>query len=196
MSTRKIKAYCQIISCENNRGTYDLNQLMFRAPSHDRELHEKWVLSIEKHQKFDNRSNSNVCIKHFQEIDLETRGSKTYLKKDAVPTIFTEIVESHIEPDCNSPQCIDCTSSQSKLCQIQKDLEALKISDDIQIQKQTIKIEYLQKLIKEKNAALAINAKELSKERAKNLDLEAKVLELKKKIVEKHFNGDEIEYNK
>lgn len=108
---------------------------------------------------------------------------------------FAQNVENQ-EPDCNSPACIDCTNSESKLCQLQKDFQVLKIEDDLQIQKLKMQIQSLQKSNEEKATALALNQKALAREQAKNLELEAQVSDRKKKHIEQHFSGDETEYNK
>lgn len=52
---------------------------------------EKWIAAIETHQKFDyNVAVFSVCEQHFPAYMIIRRGKTSVLKKDAVPSIFTE----------------------------------------------------------------------------------------------------------
>lgn len=58
----------------------------------------KWVEAIEKHQKID-RQKFNVCIRHFQDEDLQQRGHRKALIPGAIPLIFPSNT-AHSEYEC------------------------------------------------------------------------------------------------
>lgn len=116
MVERKVKAYCQIITCVNNLGTKNKNEFMFRydssvhffpnncfffigeclcfskyrVPSKGNER-LRWIESIKNHQEYPrNRKVFNVCLRHFESSDLIKKGETLTLKPNAIPTIFID----------------------------------------------------------------------------------------------------------
>lgn len=111
-----------------------------RAPLYTPEVYRKWIEAIEVHQRFDrSKVYFNVCVKHFEPTDLEVRGGKTCLKKDAVPTIFGvtgKTIESQdSDPDFNhSPECSECTECtclKRDLIELKTKMLKLKVDDDV-----------------------------------------------------------------
>lgn len=69
---------------------------------------EKWINSIEKHQRFDYCCQSfYICCQHFTKQDFIQEGEKKYIKlikPDAVPSVF---VASNNGSPCAKRACLD-----------------------------------------------------------------------------------------
>lgn len=63
-------------------------ELFFRIPS-DAKIRQKWIASINSHQKFDHSVGYFIiCDLHFKESDFFIVDNERNLKFDSVPTIF------------------------------------------------------------------------------------------------------------
>lgn len=164
---------------------------------YDPEVHSKWIEAVEMHQRFDrSKINYNVCIKHFESTDLEVRGSKICLKKDAVPTIFDETpvptisdetegtIDSQVpDPDINhSPECSECSECimlKRELLDLKAKMLKLKLNNDIEIQKLSKQLESVQNLREQQTASIDKLKKDLSNEKSSNLELDNSITILK-----------------
>lgn len=150
------------------------------------EVYRKWIEAIEVHQTFDrSKTYFNVCVKHFEPTDLEVRGSKTYLKKDAVPTIFGitgETIDSQVsDPDINhSSECSECITLKRELVDLKAEMLTLKVNNDIEIQKLSKRIESVQNSREEQTATINKLKKDLSTEKNLNHTLDNSITTLKK----------------
>lgn len=166
---RKTRVYCQIIECENNLGTTDKSEVMFRLPREKNRL--EWIKEIEKHQKFLNKTNYNVCIRHFLNTDYIKKKDKYILKENAIPTIFKsssdfiEIISNEIFDDCDSEvtKCSQCPCLLEKIKKLKHEILLLKTKHTISIGKIEQKNADLKMKNLEKTKMLIDSEKEKSK---------------------------------
>lgn len=149
-------------------------------------MYQKWIQIIEEHQYFDrSKTNYNVCIKHFQTDDLEIRGERTTLKKEAVPSIF-EIYVLDDGDDCSELNASCLIPANQDIATLDKQMQCLTINHDIEIQKLSMKIkslqdkiEHLQEISKHEKKTIEELEKKLSHEKRHNEYLELEIAQLK-----------------
>lgn len=168
MNQRKKKAYCHIIACVNNRGTFDKNEVMFRVPSNQNRT--QWIEAIEKVQPFrQEKTNFNVCIRHFINSDVEKRGDKFTLFPNAIPSVFEnyfiEIISNEIidESVTGATCCPQCPCLLEKIKKLEYQILLMKTKHSISIGKIEQKNDDLKRKNLEKTKQLKSSEKEKTK---------------------------------
>lgn len=155
-------------------------------------LRSQWIDAIRKHQHFDeNRTNFNVCIRHFRASDLFLRGKEKFLKLNAKPMIFNEAINTSSTKasvdDVNNENTASydknecekkCHLLQAKVTEMEKQLFNLKVQHDVEIQKLKINAKNSRQA---QSNRLKETKKQLSKQTSKVLRMEDLVKELHEK---------------
>lgn len=116
--------------------------------------------------------------------DFESHGKKTCLKKEAVPSIFCRDIDDAIKvlvsnDTLNSTDNTENLNLQPEIAELERKVQCLTINHDVEIQKLSTKIKFLQDLVKsEKNKNESLQ-KQLSLEKSQNTKLEKVIAELK-----------------
>lgn len=159
---RKNPMFCHIVSCDNNKGTLDKREKMFRIPK-ELELRQKWLTEIEKVQCVDKEVTVfNVCVKHFDKTELYVRRAEVILKNSAVPTIFAHVPVSKeaIDAKKSDSDKIQIEELKMKIAALEKEIAHMKLQHDIQLQHE-------RKKAKDAVQSQAIRLKESQKEVSK-----------------------------
>lgn len=158
----------------------------------------QWIGAITKHQKYDSsRTVFNVCIRHFDTSNLYLRGQQYVLKLNAIPTLFnktnnaaevkfgqfgngTKAINDN-DVDNNQDDCEEkCEFLTTKIAELEKQIDSMKIQHDIEIQK--LKIKSVTVREKEKIRLKTIK-NELSKQKTQVLRLN----DIIKELHEQHY---------
>lgn len=176
--------YCQIVGCENNKGS---KLKMYRCPA-DPAIIQKWTQSIEAQQTFD--VNRNVCMVHFKQCDFQ---------KNAVPTIFTKI-DSLVDQskDTADEGCLKCKMMEEKIEKITEDFQLkiknnefqLTMNHDVKIQDLTEKIRKMQSQLEQQKGQLQSVRKLLTQENSALIKSQKENDDLKKTL---HFYTEAVD---
>lgn len=163
--------------------------MFFRAPIYNPEIYKKWIEAIQEHQHFDfSKVQYNVCIKHFQTDDVEIRGKKKILRKEAVPTIFEG---NAVEEICSDSVSSTKISDDENIAALEKQMFCLKIDHDVEVQKLSEKVKSLQESKKKDRETIAELQKKLAQEKCKIGKLEDTIAQLKH---ENNINANEGDF--
>lgn len=213
--------YCSyFIIFKRNLFEFNLQFLSFnsfekRLPKTDHEQRIQWIKAIEEQQQFTQSSGHyNVCIRHFNEVNLIERNGKYILKTDAIPSIFNGAIETNDDTspcifdetneanddgdnlqECKRPSCI---YEKEKMVGLQLQIQQMKLEHDTQLQYFRLKVEILNKKLKESDenknnltSKLKKNDKLLKHEtdELNNLKIEIEQLKLSRYISTDAANG-------
>lgn len=171
-------------------------------PKSENVLRSQWIDVISKHQQFDeNRTNFNVCIRHFRPSDVFARGVSLFLKPEATPSIFnkataTSSSKNNVDVSNNKDKTSDsqnecekkCYLLQTKVAELEKQLFNMKVQHDFEIQKLRMNLENSRQV---QSNRLKETKKQLSKEKSKVLQLEDVIKELHEK---KYISPDDVKF--
>ncbi|XP_014271233.1 uncharacterized protein [Halyomorpha halys] len=81
---------CIVYGCKNRKEVSNPSKLTFHRFTVNPELKDKWIKAIRR-ENWEPSKNTHICSEHFKEEDFDkTSPFRTYLKKNAVPSVFPE----------------------------------------------------------------------------------------------------------
>ena len=98
---------CSVFGCENS--TNRTKNVSFHKFPSEKISRQKWIFSM-KRKDFEPLKSSVVCSEHFKPTDYDTLGQdgkplkNKWLKKNAIPTIFTSGLPPHLQAPEKKPR--------------------------------------------------------------------------------------------